>query len=78
MKTESEEILQEKPTEFTKPRLSIVEDAGDLRREIVRRRAVFRWTDTPHLGRELKYAIQKISMRGSTHFPDFVAINVDG
>ena len=52
-------------------------DAGDLRREIVRRRAVFRWTDTPHLGRDMKYAIQKIAMRGSTHFPDFVAINVD-
>jgi len=48
-------------------------DADDLLQEIVRRRAVFQWTDTlrPRQGRQAQYRIQKISPGGSTHFPEF-------
>lgn len=48
-------------------------DPDDLLQEIVRRRAVFRWTDTvrPRQGKRVQYRIQKISPNGSTHFPDF-------
>ena len=42
----------------------------DLRTEIVRRRAVFQWTDTIRPGTVQGYAIQKIAPNGSTHFPD--------
>jgi|GEM_PF-976606 len=45
--------------------------ANDLTTEIVRRRAVFHWQDTTRPGREVRYAIQKISKNGATHFPDF-------
>lgn len=41
----------------------------DLLSEIVRRRAVFNWTDSVRPGNLLKYAIQKIAGNGSTHFP---------
>jgi len=53
---------------------------ADLRDGIVRRRAIFQWTDTVRSecgenGNELlanySYAIQKISPSGSTHFPRF-------
>jgi hypothetical protein len=42
---------------------------GDLRAEIVRRRAVFQWTDTARASAAIGYAIQKIARTGSTHFP---------
>lgn len=45
-------------------------DAEDLRGELVRRRAVFRWTDTVRHGIHEAYAVQKITQTGSTHFPD--------
>ena len=45
-------------------------DPDDLRRQIVRRRAVFRWRDTVRIGRTSTYAIQKTTATGSTHFPD--------
>ncbi|MEZ4747966.1 MAG: hypothetical protein R3C41_18015 [Calditrichia bacterium] len=41
----------------------------DLRSEVVRRRAVFQWTDALRNGRLRGYAIQKISPNGATHFP---------
>ncbi len=44
---------------------------ADLRSEVVRRRAVFQWTDTIRSKRDQSYAIQKISPSGSTHFPEF-------
>jgi hypothetical protein len=53
----------------------------DLRTEVVRRRAVFRWTDSdiPEVGDRAEegtcYALQKITQSGATHFPkkeDFV------
>jgi hypothetical protein len=44
-------------------------DPNDLRRQNVRRRAVFLWRDTPRVGRSCVYAIQKITTGGSTHFP---------
>ncbi len=43
--------------------------ADDLRREVVRRRAVFRWRDIVRPGRLQGYAIQKIAQNGATHFP---------
>ena len=46
-------------------------DPNDLRRQVVRRRAVFQWRDTPRIGRAMSYAIQKTTTSGSTHFPDF-------
>ncbi|MBZ0283171.1 MAG: LamG domain-containing protein [Anaerolineae bacterium] len=45
----------------------------DLRTEIVRRRAVFHWNDSARPARDNRYAIQKITFSGSTHFPDFNA-----
>ncbi|MEB3210000.1 MAG: hypothetical protein VKL39_01540, partial [Leptolyngbyaceae bacterium] len=49
--------------------------AEDLRNQIVRRRAVFLWTDTARPLQEARghygYAIQKITQTGSTHFPTF-------
>jgi hypothetical protein len=41
----------------------------DLMHEIVRRRAVFHWSDTIRIGTQPTYAIQKIAPFGSTHFP---------
>jgi WD40 repeat protein len=49
----------------------------DLRQEIVRRRAVFNWTDSvrpvitdaKENGQLPRYALQKITQTGSTHFP---------
>lgn len=41
----------------------------DLTREIVRRRAVFQWTDSARTNRESQYALQKITHSGATHFP---------
>jgi hypothetical protein len=43
--------------------------AEDLRTEIVRRRAVFQWRDSARPNRSTLYAIQKITLMGSTHFP---------
>ncbi|MGJ3245290.1 MAG: LamG domain-containing protein [Elainellaceae cyanobacterium] len=48
--------------------------AEDLRTEVVRRRAVFQWRDSvrPNAqGAVDRYAIQKITQTGSTHFPAF-------
>ncbi|HEX8823876.1 MAG TPA: hypothetical protein VF794_28410 [Archangium sp.] len=45
----------------------------DLRTQIVRRRAVFLWTDTARALAATGYAVQKITLTGSTHFP---ALNV--
>ncbi|MEL6248520.1 MAG: LamG-like jellyroll fold domain-containing protein [Cyanobacteria bacterium J06627_15] len=42
-------------------------NASDLRSEIVRRRAVFQWTDTQRPGQVTTYAIQKITQTGSTN-----------
>jgi hypothetical protein len=39
----------------------------DLRTGIVRRRAVFHWTDTARRGRELRYGLQKVARTGATH-----------
>jgi hypothetical protein len=44
---------------------------NDLRQQNVRRRAVFLWRDTPRIGRDVSYAVQKITTGGSTHFPAF-------
>ncbi|NJO66852.1 MAG: hypothetical protein HC832_05220 [Leptolyngbyaceae cyanobacterium RM1_405_57] len=44
-------------------------NADDLRTEVVRRRAVFRWTDSVRPNTAVSYAIQKITQTGSTHFP---------
>jgi len=41
----------------------------DLRTGIVRRRAVFLWTDTARVGAATGFAVQKIALTGSTHFP---------
>ena len=41
----------------------------DLRTEVVRRRAVFRWHDAVRPGTLRGYAVQKITQTGSTHFP---------
>jgi hypothetical protein len=41
----------------------------DLRTQVVRRRAVFLWTDTARTGTATGYAVQKITRTGSTHFP---------
>ncbi|OQY35731.1 MAG: hypothetical protein B6I38_01365, partial [Anaerolineaceae bacterium 4572_5.1] len=41
----------------------------DLTTELVRRRAVFKWTDSIRPGMLDNYAIQKIAQNGSTHFP---------
>jgi hypothetical protein len=46
----------------------------DLCHEIVRRRAVFLWTDTARTGAVAGYAIQKITRTGSTYFPAPTAI----
>ncbi|HEU5101417.1 MAG TPA: LamG domain-containing protein, partial [Roseiflexaceae bacterium] len=45
-------------------------DANDLRTEIVRRRAVFQWQDAARPNTVLGYAIQKLTMGGSTHSVD--------
>ena len=55
-------------------------DPDDLLKDIVRRRAIFRWFDTVRLVPDPKdgsprlpaYAIQKIAPFGSTHFPKLV------
>jgi hypothetical protein len=41
----------------------------DLRTEVVRRRAVFQWRDSARPKTVNGYAVQKIAMNGSTHFP---------
>jgi hypothetical protein len=43
--------------------------AEDLRTEVVRRRAVFQWRDSVRPTTLNGYAIQKIAINGSTHFP---------
>ena len=48
----------------------------DLRRQVVRRRAVFLWTDTARAGAATGYAVQKITRTGSTHLPDPTPIEV--
>jgi hypothetical protein len=45
-------------------------DADDLRTEVVRRRAVFQWQDAVRPGTLLGYALQKLTMGGSTHGVD--------
>jgi hypothetical protein len=42
----------------------------DLRTGVVRRRAVFLWTDTARAGTTTGFAVQKIALTGSTHFPE--------
>ncbi|HSM83611.1 MAG TPA: hypothetical protein VLS96_18130, partial [Nodosilinea sp.] len=53
--------------------------AEDLRTGIVRRRAVFQWSDTvrpsPNPGWQYQYAVQKITQTGSTHLPRLVPIS---
>jgi Concanavalin A-like lectin/glucanases superfamily len=49
-------------------RVELVNPA-DLRTEVVRRRAVFQFTDSTRPGREEVYAVQKLSPAGSTHIP---------
>ncbi len=44
----------------------------DLRTEIVRRRAVFQWSDTARPQSVKKYEVQKIAANGATHFPPLV------
>ncbi|HEY9696977.1 MAG TPA: LamG domain-containing protein [Trichocoleus sp.] len=44
-------------------------NADDLTTEVVRRRAVFQWTDSVRPNTPIKYAIQKVTQTGSTHFP---------
>ncbi|NJR60056.1 MAG: LamG domain-containing protein [Cyanobacteria bacterium CRU_2_1] len=44
--------------------------ADDLLTEVVRRRAVFQWTDSVRPETLDRYAIQKITQTGSTHFPN--------
>jgi hypothetical protein len=53
------------------PRASRVELVcpDDLRTQVVRRRAVFQWTDTARSGTATGYAVQGITRTGSTHFP---------
>jgi hypothetical protein len=43
---------------------------ADLRTGIVRRRAVFLWTDTARTGTATGFAVQKIALTGATHFPE--------
>ena len=43
----------------------------DLRKEIVRRRAVFQWSDAVRPGSAIGYKLQKITPTGSTHVPLF-------
>jgi hypothetical protein len=47
--------------------------AEDLKTEVVRRRAVFHWMHSSRPGRSSRYAIQKITHAGSTHFPQLDA-----
>ncbi|WP_433472214.1 LamG-like jellyroll fold domain-containing protein [Spirillospora sp. CA-142024] len=49
-------------------RVELVNPA-DLRTEVVRRRAVFQFTDSARPGREEVYTIQKLTQTGSTHIP---------
>ncbi|QXJ25681.1 LamG domain-containing protein [Actinomadura graeca] len=49
-------------------RVELVNPA-DLRTEVVRRRAVFQFTDSTRPGRSEVYAIQKLTQTGSTHIP---------
>jgi hypothetical protein len=49
-------------------RVELVNPA-DLRTEVVRRRAVFQFTDSTRPDREEVYAIQKLSQAGSAHIP---------
>jgi hypothetical protein len=43
--------------------------ADDLRSGLVRRRAVFQWTDTVRIGMLVGYAVQKIAANGATYVP---------
>ncbi|WUI02567.1 LamG domain-containing protein [Spirillospora sp. NBC_00431] len=49
-------------------RVELVNPA-DLRTEVVRRRAVFRFADSARPGRAETYTIQKLTQTGSTHIP---------
>ncbi|WP_433326967.1 LamG-like jellyroll fold domain-containing protein [Spirillospora sp. CA-294931] len=49
-------------------RVELVNPA-DLRTEVVRRRAVFQFTDSTRPGRQETYMIQKLTQTGSTHIP---------
>ncbi|MBK7536807.1 MAG: hypothetical protein IPI49_15875 [Myxococcales bacterium] len=42
----------------------------DLRTGMVRRRAVFLWTDTARTATATGFAVQKLTLSGSTHFPE--------
>jgi hypothetical protein len=54
-------------------------DPTDLMRAVVRRRAVFHWTDTKRSLRNCRYAVQKISHSGSTHFfKEFAVVLLSG
>jgi hypothetical protein len=43
----------------------------DLKTQVVRRRAVFKWQDSMRSDMNGKYAVQKIAQTGSTHSPTF-------
>ncbi len=55
------------------PKASRIEllDPEDLKQQIVRRRAIFRWFDSRRAGGEFADVVQKITTLGSTHFPKF-------
>jgi hypothetical protein len=44
-------------------------NGDDLRRGLVRRRAVFQWQDSARPGSGARYAIQKLAVNGATHIP---------
>jgi hypothetical protein len=58
-------------------RVELVNPA-DLRAQVVRRRAVFHWTDTVRRASAPTYGIQKISATGSTHTLQFETLEVVG
>lgn len=43
---------------------------ADLQTEVVRRRAVFHWSDSARPETAVRYAVQKIARNGATHFPE--------
>lgn len=55
------------------PKASRIEllDPEDLKQQVVRRRAIFRWFDSRRVGGEYVDVLQKITTLGSTHFPEF-------
>lgn len=50
-----------------------ISNPDDLKREVVRRRAVFQWVDVKRIERPARFGLQKITHSGSTHQPDFLS-----